>query len=445
MKGIASRYSARLVVSFLTLSLVTSGANGAFAVSAQSAQPGQGTGTAQLSVASTPADASVYLDGQLVGVTPVTLQRLDAGDHRLRVVKDGYLENGQVVTLSNGQRGSLEIRLTATSGAAQTPAPQAASAQAPAPGAGQGLRIVVVEGEDGVNIIEKKTAVAPIVEVRDRNNLPVAQVAVTFLIGGKGAAFSNGARTLTLTTDSAGRAVVTQLNPLSKGALQIQVRATYQGQTATATIHQTNFATAAQAQAAQTGAGSNGANAATSAGTAGGHGLSTLAIVGIAAGGVAGTVGVLKAIQKTPCVFSVSPTSLSAGGAASTFSVSVSASPADCDPAAWTATSSSPFITSRPEADRERNRLRCRGGQHRRRAHWFGDHRRDRSLSEPGAALLVQRQPHVADGGGRGTVARGHPHGVAERLQPVDVVGEQQRVVYHGESDQRFGSGNCVA
>ena len=29
-----------------------------------------------------------------------------------------------------------------------------------------------------VNIIEKKTAVAPIVEVRDRNNLPVAQATI---------------------------------------------------------------------------------------------------------------------------------------------------------------------------------------------------------------------------------------------------------------------------
>jgi len=77
MKGIASRYTARLVVACLTLGLAMSGANAA-------SQAAQGGGTAQLAVASTPAGASVYLDGQLVGVTPVTLQRLDAGDHRLR-------------------------------------------------------------------------------------------------------------------------------------------------------------------------------------------------------------------------------------------------------------------------------------------------------------------------------------------------------------------------
>ena len=36
-----------------------------------------------------------------------------------------------------------------------------------------GLKIVVISGEDAVNIIQQKTAVAPVVEVRDRNDLPV--------------------------------------------------------------------------------------------------------------------------------------------------------------------------------------------------------------------------------------------------------------------------------
>ena len=35
------------------------------------------------------------------------------------------------------------------------------------------LRIVVIEGEDAVNVIQQKTAVAPVVEVRDQNGLPV--------------------------------------------------------------------------------------------------------------------------------------------------------------------------------------------------------------------------------------------------------------------------------
>jgi hypothetical protein len=44
------------------------------------------------------------------------------------------------------------------------------------------LQVVVLEGEAGVNVIDQKTAVAPVVEVRDRNDLPVVGAQVTFLI-----------------------------------------------------------------------------------------------------------------------------------------------------------------------------------------------------------------------------------------------------------------------
>ena len=43
---------------------------------------------------------------------------------------------------------------------------RAASRQAATGGAA--LRIVVVDGEDAVNIVQQKTAVAPVVEVRER-------------------------------------------------------------------------------------------------------------------------------------------------------------------------------------------------------------------------------------------------------------------------------------
>src|SRR5688500_11228988 len=52
-----------------------------------------------------------------------------------------------------------------------------------------GLKIVVIEGEDAVNIIQQKTAVAPLIEVRDRNDLPVAGVPVTFSVAGPNATF----------------------------------------------------------------------------------------------------------------------------------------------------------------------------------------------------------------------------------------------------------------
>jgi hypothetical protein len=137
-----------------------------------------------------------------------------------------------------------------------------ASGQAP------GLKIVVLEGEGAVNIIQQKTAVAPIVEVRDRNDLPVSGAAVTFTIGGNNATFTGGLRTLTVTTNAAGRAAVTGLNPVASGGSQISVQATFQGQTATTTIAQSNVPTASQS-----GSGANEGS---------GGGLSGGAIAGIA-------------------------------------------------------------------------------------------------------------------------------------------------------------------
>lgn len=167
-----------------------------------------------------------------------------------------------------------------------------ASAQ-PAP-----LRIVVLEGEGAVNIVQQKTAVRPLIEVRDRNNLPVAGASVTFSIGGGGqsAVFAGGAQTLTVTTNAAGQAAASSFSAVSSGAVQIQVQAVYQGQIATAAISQTNFATAAAAAQAGAGAGGGGAGPAGGAagGGAGGGGMSATTI-GIIGGAVAG--GAVAATQ----------------------------------------------------------------------------------------------------------------------------------------------------
>lgn len=97
------------------------------------------------------------------------------------------------------------------------------SAQAPSARSG-GLKIVVLKGEDAVNIIQQKTAVAPIVEVRDRNNLPVPGAVVTLAVeGGKAATFAGGVPTLTVTTNAAGQAAAAGLSPLTSGAVQIAV------------------------------------------------------------------------------------------------------------------------------------------------------------------------------------------------------------------------------
>src|SRR5262245_9489366 len=63
-----------------------------------------------------------------------------------------------------------------------------------------GLRIVVIAGEDAINIVQQKTAVAPVVEVRDRNDHPMAGVIVRFAIR-HGKATFGGARELTVTTN----------------------------------------------------------------------------------------------------------------------------------------------------------------------------------------------------------------------------------------------------
>ena len=182
-----------------------------------------------------------------------------------------------------------------------------------------GFKIVVVEGEDGVNIIQQKTAVRPVVEVRDRNNLPVPGVLVTFSIeGGKAASFG-GASTLTVATNAAGQAAVSGMTPSLAGAFQIQVSAVAQGQVLTATIAQTNVLTAAQAAAAgaatsggtagsSAGGGTGGASGAAGGGAAGGGGLSatTIGIVGAAVGG-----GALAVTQVTKADEPAGPSSFS--------------------------------------------------------------------------------------------------------------------------------------
>lgn len=120
--------------------------------------------------------------------------------------------------------------------------------QAPnAPATGK-LHIVIVEGEGAINNVRQRVAREPIVQVEDENRKPVAGAVVTFLLPnqGAGAAFPNGAQSLTITTDAQGRAVARGLKPNNvNGQYQIRVTASFQGQTASAVVSQTNAVTAA--------------------------------------------------------------------------------------------------------------------------------------------------------------------------------------------------------
>jgi len=163
------------------------------------------------------------------------------------------------------------------------------------------LKIVVLEGEDGVNILKKKTAVKPVVEVRDKNNLPVASAYVTFAAPENGArvTFAHGNSTYSTLTDASGRATVHVMKAVGQGAFKIGIKASFQGHIATAAIAQTNYLTAAAATAAGAGASAGGATAggAAAGGTAAAAGISGT-MIGVIAGAVAAGVGVAVAASK---------------------------------------------------------------------------------------------------------------------------------------------------
>jgi len=138
------------------------------------------------------------------------------------------------------------------------------------------LKIVILEGEGAINNIRQRTAREPIVQVQDENDRPVAGAVVTFALPDRGASgvFANDATSMSVITDSQGRAVAEGLRPNSvTGEMQIRVTASSQGQTASAVITQTNSMIAG-----------------TIAGGAGGGSGKLITILAIAGGAVAGGV-----------------------------------------------------------------------------------------------------------------------------------------------------------
>jgi len=170
----------------------------------------------------------------------------------------------------------------------------AAPLQAPPPAK---LNIVIVEGDGAINNVRQRTARETIVQVEDENHKPVAGAAVVFLLpgNGPGGVWANGTRTLQVTTNSQGRAVAQGLRPNNvSGKFQIQVEASFQGLTTTATVTQVN--------AVITGA------------AAGGGGLSTAKLIAIlaAAGGAVAAGAVLatrggSASPPAPTTTTISP------------------------------------------------------------------------------------------------------------------------------------------
>ncbi len=92
----------------VTAALLAAGTPAAWAGPAASAKP-----ATALEVQSEPAGATVYVDGQLKGATPVAVEGIASGDHTVRVVKEGFLENSRVLSVPATGR-SLRVALTPT-------------------------------------------------------------------------------------------------------------------------------------------------------------------------------------------------------------------------------------------------------------------------------------------------------------------------------------------
>jgi hypothetical protein len=122
-------------------------------------------------------------------------------------------------------------------------APQVVLAQQPAARpAPRGLRILVLQGQDAVNSLPSSSAASPAVQVFDYLGEPVEGAEVTFDVptGGPGGLFDNQKPTFTTRTDARGQAVSNFIPNTLPGRFTIRVVARFGGESAEASIAQTN-------------------------------------------------------------------------------------------------------------------------------------------------------------------------------------------------------------
>lgn len=126
----------------------------------------------------------------------------------------------------------------------QTPAKApAAAAQGLGPMAAPGLlRIIVLVGEGAVNRIPLRLVTDPVVEVRDKEDLPVEGVTVVFTLPETGPGGSyGGERVYTAKTDANGQAGAFGFAPNQiAGKFSIAVKATIGNRVGHGVVHQTN-------------------------------------------------------------------------------------------------------------------------------------------------------------------------------------------------------------
>lgn len=106
-----------------------------------------------------------------------------------------------------------------------------------------GLNIFILVGNDAVNSIASRSASQIILEVRDRQSLPVegAEVKIQLPAAGPGGAFQDHTQSWTGRTDANGQVVVPAFTPNQEpGRFKINVVARYAGTVGTASFIQTN-------------------------------------------------------------------------------------------------------------------------------------------------------------------------------------------------------------
>jgi len=137
------------------------------------------------------------------------------------------------------------ILIIAVAGACVAAAQQAEGPQTrpPAPQPPGTLKIIVVEGEGAKNSIRSRSATAPVVQVIDEAEKPVAgaEVVIQLPLAGPGAVFHGWLKTQTIRTDAKGQAAATGFAPNDEeGRFNIKVTATAGNRTGSAVIAQSN-------------------------------------------------------------------------------------------------------------------------------------------------------------------------------------------------------------
>jgi hypothetical protein len=105
------------------------------------------------------------------------------------------------------------------------------------------LNLIVVSGDGTINNVRQPSVKEPVIRVEDEGHKPVVGAAVVFTLPTEGATgtFSNGAKSLMVTTDGRGEAKAQGLKiNRTNGKLPIHISASYRGLSARTIITQFN-------------------------------------------------------------------------------------------------------------------------------------------------------------------------------------------------------------